>query len=274
MIFTKYINQFERELIIKNYSQRSIECYKSCVNKYLNNFNQYPERISKDEIKNYLLQQFKHNSPEHIVQVISSLKKFYVLVINQPKKLDGIDNPKRHIKLIEPLSKEEILRLFSVIKNVKHLAIVKTIYYGGLRISELLNLKWSDLKRDRKLMLIRMAKGNKDRYVKLFPEVIEILEIYWRQYRTKEYIFSGQGSDQYSDSSIRQFLALYSQHARLSKKCNPHLLRHSLATHFLESGVDIRYIQTYLGHKSSKTTERYTFVSNRNIAGLLSPLNA
>ena len=272
MDFTKYIIQFERELVIKNYAKNSIECYKSCVVKYLDRFDEYPERISKDEIKDYLQELIREYSPEHIIQVISSLKKFYSLVIHQPKKLNGIDNPKRFVKLVEPLSREEVKRLFAIIHNIKHKAIVMVIYYGALRISELLNLKWSDLNRDRNLVLIRRSKGGRDRYVKLYPEVIGILEQYWKTYRTHEYIFNGQDSEQYSDSSIRQFLKKYSNQAKLKKVCNPHLLRHSFATHLLEAGVDLRYIQTYLGHKSTKTTERYTHVSSSKIAELASPL--
>lgn len=272
MDFTKYKIQFEKELVIRKYAKNSIDCYISCVMKFLDYFQEYPERINKDDIKDYLQKLIAEYSPEHIIQVISSLKKFYILVINQPKKLNRIDNPKRFIKLVEPLSQEEVKRLFAVTPNLKHLAIIKVIYFGALRISELINLKWNDIKRDRQLILIREAKGGKDRYVKLYPEVTEVLEKYWHQYHTKEYIFSGQDSEQYSDTSIRQFLKKYSRLAKLSKTCNPHLLRHSFATHLLESGVDIRYIQPYLGHKSIRTTERYTHVSSANISQLPSPI--
>lgn len=272
MDITKYKIDFERELFIRKYASNSIGCYVSCVVKYLDYFNEYPERISKEDIKNFIQKQLTDGySPEHIIQVISALKKFYNLVVNQPNKLKGIDNPKRYIKLIEPLTIDEVKRLFAATTNLKHLAIIKMIYYGALRISELINLKWTDINRARGLILIRQPKNRRDRYVKLYPQVIETLEKYWNEYHTRDYIFAGQNNEQYTDTSIRQFLKKYSRIAKLKKPCNPHLLRHSFATHLLESGVDTRYIQEYLGHKSIHTTERYTRVSSMNIANLPAP---
>jgi integrase/recombinase XerD len=272
MDFTKYIYDFERELIIQGYSKSTKDNYSSSLKLYLKFFNEYPERINKDQIKNFLYKQSLTHSPESIIQTIATLKKFYKYIINQPHKLDGIENPQRKHKLVEPLSQHEVLKLFSVIKNKKHLAIVSLIYYGALRISELINLKWTDLKRDRGLIFVRQSKGNKDRYVKFYPELIQILTAYYQEYKTNNYIFDGQNREQYSDTSVRQFLKKYSKLSGLKKVCNPHLLRHSFATHIHESGMDIRYIQEYLGHASPKTTQRYTFVSNVSISKFVNPL--
>jgi integrase/recombinase XerD len=273
MDFTNIIFKFEKEMVIMNQSKQTIDNYKSSIKKFLLYFNKYPERINKEEIKEYLYILSLKYSPELVIQNIAAIRKFYTLVICQPEKLSGIKNPKRNLKLIEPLSKQEIIKLFSVIKNTKHLLIVKLMYYGALRISELINLKWTDVRRDRGLIFIRCAKGNKDRYVKLYPELIPLLALYYREYKTKELIFDGQNdAQQYSNTSIRAFLKKYSKLARLSSNCNPHKLRHSMATHLHESGIDIRYIQIYLGHKNSKTTERYTFGSNVSISNFINPL--
>jgi site-specific recombinase XerD len=264
MDFTKLIFEFEKEMIRKRYSPRSISCYKSCLSGFLYYFEEYPERINRQEIKDYLYEQtILNKSPQSIIQIISSLKKFYIF-IGQPKKLNGFENPKTPQKLIQPLSVQQVKSLIDSFDNIKHKAIIQTLYSGGLRISELLNLEWSHLHRDRRLIFVKSGKGNKDRFVPLYSNTINVLEKYWYKYKTKGRIFHGQNKDIYTASSVRALLKPFNVY--------PHLLRHSYLTHLHEKGISLRTIQKIAGHNSSRTTERYTKVSNYEIGNIIYPL--
>ena len=265
MDFGNLIDSFSKEMEYKRYSDKSISCYKSCTTNFLYYHNKRPKDINQQEIKDYLYElTLLNKSPQLIIQVISSLKKFYSFN-GQPKKLNGIENPKVIEKLVQPLSVEQVKNIINSFNNIKHKAIFQTLYSGGLRISELINLKWSDLHRDRRLIFVESGKGGYDRFVPFYKETIEILEKYWHKYKTKGYIFHGQNKDQYSDSSIRQLLKPFGIY--------PHLLRHSYLTHLHERGISLRTIQKIAGHKHSKTTERYVKVSNLEISNIINPLS-
>lgn len=264
MDFGKLVIEFSKNMEYKRYSKKSIDCYISCVNNFLIYFDIRPKDINQNQIKDYLYElTLLGRSPQSIIQVISSLKKFYSF-IGQPKKLSGIENPRVHEKLIQPLSVQQVKDLINSYDNIKHKAIFQTMYSGGLRISELLNLEWSHLHRDRRLIFVKSGKGNKDRFVPLYKDTINILEQYWYQYKTKERIFHGQNKDKYSESSIRNLLKPHN--------IWPHLLRHSYLTHLHERNISLRTIQEIAGHKNSKTTERYTKVSNIEIGNIIYPL--
>jgi len=264
MYFGNLIDSFSIEMEYKRYSKNSISCYKSCVYNFIEYYNNRPKDINQQEIKDYLYElTLLQKSPQLIIQVISSLKKFYNF-IGQPKKLNGIENPKVIDKLIKPLSVEQVKYIINSFENIKHKAILQTMYSGGLRISELLNLKWSDLHRDRRLIFIESGKGGYDRFVPLYKDTIKTLEKYWYEYKTAGFIFHGQNKDQYSASSIRQLLKPFGIY--------PHLFRHSYLTHLHERGISLRTIQKIAGHKNSKTTERYIKVSNLEISNIINPL--
>ena len=171
------------------------------------------------------------------------------------------------------LSVSEIQRLFNAITNVKHKAIVSLLYSCGLRVSEVIDLRITDIDSQRMIINVRNAKGNKDRCVSLSQNVLELLRKYYIEYKPIGHLFNGQFQNQYSSSSIEQFLKTYAKAAGIKKHVHPHCLRHSFAVHHLEQGTDLRYIQLFLGHKNSKTTERYTHVSNLNINNVKSPIN-
>jgi integrase/recombinase XerD len=172
------------------------------------------------------------------------------------------------------LSKSEVKKILGILKNIKHRAMLSTIYGCGLRRGELLNLKPADIDSDRGLLVIRNGKGNRDRIVPISTKNIELLRVYFRLYRPKVWLFEGvtQGI-QYDERSLQQVLKKAIMLAGIKKPVTLHWLRHSYATHLHESGVDIRYIQEILGHRSTRTTEIYTHVSTRSIQLIRSPLD-
>ena len=171
------------------------------------------------------------------------------------------------------LAEEEVVTLVKKTGNLKHRALLMTAYSAGLRVSELVNLKLIDIDSKRMMLHIRQGKGNKERMVPLSKGLLETLRQYYSEYRPKEYLFEGEGGRAYSTRSAQAILKQAKSRAKITKKGSVHSLHHSYATHLLEGGTDIRYIQELLGHNSLNTTLRYTHVSKKSIAGIQSPLD-
>jgi integrase/recombinase XerD len=188
--------------------------------------------------------------------------------------IDKIPYPKSDKKLPIVLSVEEIQRMFNVCENKKHKTILALLYSCGLRVSELINLKWNHIDRSRMLINIIQAKGNKDRQVPLSNDLIRVLEDYWNEYKSVEYVFNGQKSLQYSERSVGEVIKQLADKAGIcNKKVYTHLIRHCSATHLLESGTDISLIQKILGHSNPKTTAIYTHISHNLISKVNTPLS-
>jgi len=168
---------------------------------------------------------------------------------------------------------EEVQQLISLTTNIKHKAILMCIYSAGLRMSELLNLKLTDILSDRKLILVRNGKGKKDRTTLLGTKTLEILRVYYLEYKPEEYLFEGQKGGKYSATSVQRVFKKALSLAKIRKPATVHTLRHSFATHLLEKGTNLRYIQTLLGHSSPKTTEIYTRVSTVDIEDIKNPID-
>ena len=272
------LNPFEKlrnELISRKYSNKTVKSYIH----YNKNFLKFTEKstveVNNDDIKNYLVHliEEKELSTSSLNLTISALKFYYGKILNQNFVYE-IKRPKKDKKLPVVLSKEEISRIFSSIDNVKHKAILMLIYSAGLRISEVVKLKIEDIDTQRKLIHIRSAKGRKDRYTLLAERALNILRKYFVEYKPKNWLFIGMKPEKHI--STRTIQAVFEQAckvAKIKKEVSVHSLRHSFATHLLESGVDLRYIQELLGHKSSKTTEVYTHVSNKELIKIKSPLD-
>lgn len=171
------------------------------------------------------------------------------------------------------LDKSEVERLLNAVENLKHRTILCLIYSSGLRVGEAINLKVNDVDSARMVLQVRKAKGKKDRQVNLSEMILEMLRDYYKEYKPKQWLFESPDGGQYSQSSIRAVIRQAKARSGLKKPITPHILRHSYATHLLEGGTDLRYIQTLLGHRSSKTTEIYTHVSKRVISQIKSPLD-
>ncbi len=190
-----------------------------------------------------------------------------------PHRYYHIDRPFKDQRLPKVISKEEILTMIRLTKNIKHKCIIELLYSAGLRRSELLNLKVKDIDSKRMIISIEKAKGNKDRQTILSKTVLKDLRKYFKQYKPNKYLFEGQHKEQYSSSSVLQIVKRAAKQSNIIKPVTPHMLRHSFATHLLEEGTDIRIIQSLLGHNSIKTTEIYAHVANHQIINIKNPLD-
>jgi site-specific recombinase XerD len=209
-----------------------------------------------------------------INQFINALRYLYVELYHQPLLLGEIPRPNKEKKLPVVLSQEEVRRIFDATSNLKHRFMLMVTYSGGLRVGEVVKLRPEDLDSDRGLIHIHGGKGKKDRYTVLSPVIVAQLRDYWRLYRPRAWLFEGQQAGKpYSIRSAERVFEVAAERAGIRKEVSIHVLRHSFATHLLESGTDLRYIQELLGHASSKTTEIYTHVSQRKLGAIRSPID-
>ncbi len=200
----------------------------------------------------------KNMSVSHQSQIMSALKMFYRAVVDQQEKVNSLFQPKKKQQLPNVLLEEEVTALLRSVDNLKHRCILMLIYSAGLRLGELINLRLNDLQPAQNRLFVRNGKGGKDRCTILSPKVWEQLHEYIQLYRPVEWVFEGQNGGQYSERSVQEIFSQAKQRSMINPSATVHTLRHSFATHLLEKGVDIRYIQELLGHSSSKTTEIYT----------------
>lgn len=268
--------EFSTRLRLQRYAASSVKTYSNALTKFLLAFqNKNLEQLSVQEIAHFLstLQQKQKLSPAYQRQILASITKFYHLFFN--KRLDlSVLYPKRRKKTLPKyLSVLEIKRLFSHCKNLKHLCILQCLYGCGLRVSEVIALKISDIDSTTMCVLVRNAKGQKDRVVPLPKSLLKNLRNYYSSFKPKRYLFEGQKRAQYSSKSIQEVTKKYAFKAQIRKKVTPHMLRHSYATHQLENGVNIRHIQALLGHNSIKTTEIYTHISKVSKEKIANPLD-
>jgi site-specific recombinase XerD len=205
-------------------------------------------------------------------QCISGIKK-YLEYIDTPLLSLNIERPKKPKKLPEVLSSDEVKSILDNIINLKHKTLLSLIYSAGLRIGEALQIRVNDIDSKRMVIHIKSAKGKKDRYTLLSLNFLELLRLYYKTYKPKDYLFEGQTGALYSTSSAQNILKKAVKKANITKPVTLHTLRHSFATHLLENGTDIRYIQTLLGHSSPKTTMIYTHVSETSIRNIKNPFD-
>ncbi len=270
---------FLKYMFTRNYSESTIETYHHYFLRFIN---AYPwlnmitiDKFGSKEINLYheMLKETEGGSSNKLNQSVSAIKLYYREILGSDLALATVVRSKREKSLPQVWSLEEIGRIIHQIENLKHKAIISLMYSAGLRISEVVNLKPEDIIRERMQIRIRQAKGNKDRYTILAQKTLELLEKYFVAYRPKAYLFEGQFGGKYSGSSIRKVLTDAVKKSRVKPHKGTHTLRHSFATHLLEAGTDLRYIQGLLGHNSSKTTEIYTHVSNAHLRTIKSPLD-
>jgi site-specific recombinase XerD len=268
------IENTKRYMIQKRMSENTINTYTWMMKKFFEAVSpKKPEDIVESDIYqfNYKYIVLTKYSITYQNQVINAIKKFYEVNMNKNFDLENLERPMKSTKLPEILSKEEVTVLIKSINNLKHRAIISTTYALGLRIGESLSLKISDIDSDRNIVHIKNAKGNKDRII-AFPDSLRtMLRTYFKEYRPKIYLFEGINGGKYSNSSIGQVLRRTVKRTNIKKRITLHTLRHSFATHLLESGTDIRFIQEILGHNSPKTTMIYTHVSSKAITEIKSP---
>jgi integrase/recombinase XerD len=273
----KNIEAFKRWMTSRRYSENTIKTYSEALRTFLFYFNQKAaEDITNLDIIDYNNDYIRKNnfSASFQNQTVNAIKLFFRSVRNTKIDFEKIHRPKREKLLPNVLSKEEVKAILNALGNVKHKAMLSLIYSCGLRRSELLNLKPADVDSKRGILIIRQAKGRKDRIAPLSAKIIEMLRDYYKAYKPKVWLFEGQyEGEQYSEKSLHSVLKQALVKTGINKPVTLHWLRHSYATHLLESGTDLRYIQEILGHKSSKTTEIYTHVSTQSLQKIKSPFD-
>ena len=273
---TERIHEYKRYLKSIRYSERTIENYIDMISSFLGFHAPKPiEEITNADVEKFNYEHILKNnySVSYQRQVISTLKLFFGRIPNSKLKIQELERPQKSLRLPTVLSEQEIMSILKNIPNLKHKSIIACIYSSGLRISELLNLHIKDIDTDRMQIRVVKGKGDKDRVVGLSKMFLIILKRYAEAYKPIDYLFNGEDGGKYSAESVRKILRRGCQKAGIQKKVTPHVLRHSYATHMLENGVDLRYIQELLGHKKPETTMIYTHVAQKKLTTIKSPLD-
>lgn len=269
------LSEYNRILKLKNYSRNTINSYNHCFEKFLNHFKgKNISELTKDQITEFLyIESQKGLSYGYQNQIINAIKFYYEKVLGKKREFYDIPRAKRPQKLPVVFSEDEIITLMNQVKNIKHKCILYLIYSAGLRISEAVNMKVGDIDSKRNLVNVRGGKGKKDRTSLLSQKLLIMLREYYKEYKPKDYLFEGETGGQYSVKAIQNVFNKALNASGIKKEATVHTLRHSFATHLLERGTDLRYIQELLGHESSKTTEIYTHITKKGMDKIASPLD-
>ncbi len=273
----RHVDQFIRWLAAKRYSDNTIKTYSEALRCF---FAYYRDKnvcdITNADVldfnNDYILKRKLSSSYQN--QITTAIKLYFRTIRETKIDVEKIERPKKTNLLPNVLSKEEVKEILEAHRNIKHKTMLCLIYSCGLRRSELLQLKLQDIDSRRNVVVIRQAKGRKDRIAPLSAKILSLLREYYKQYRPKIWLFEGQEDGMpYSEQSLQSVFKTALKKTTNTKPVTLHWLRHSYATHLLESGTDLRYIQELLGHKSSRTTEIYTHVSTKNLQQIKSPFD-
>lgn len=269
------VEQFERDLFLRNRGERTIKSYKHSIERFLDHFRGRDlQDVTNEEIRNYLhdLTREKGYSFSTLNIHISAIKTFYAYEFSLDIQQINIPRPAKSRHLPKVISKEEIQRMISVCRNLKHRTIIIMLYSTAMRREELLNLTLGDIHTDNRQLRI-LGKGNKERYIYLSDKLVEQLDQYMKMYAPVQYLFEGTGGAKYSGSSIANIIRTAARRAGIDRQITPHMLRHSFATHMLTSGVSPMHIQKILGHTNIKTTLVYTHLTDKDLSNLPNPLD-
>lgn len=273
---TPELNRYLETMQLKGYSENTIRSYRNEFAQLLYILKHYSVRDCNEErIRSYFL--YCKNelkiSENGMHARINAIKFYFEKVLHRDKFFIEIPRPKKHKQLPKVIHNQDVKKLFVATINLKHNTMLKLVYGMGLRVSEIVNLKISDIDSMQMQVLLERAKGKKDRYVNLPQSILEQLRQYFIEYKPKEYLFEGQYGGQYSIRSAQQVFKNALEKSGINKNLGIHSLRHSFATHLLENGTDIRFIQEILGHNDIKTTLLYTSVSDKSLRKIKSPLD-
>ena len=266
----------QRKLEIARYSTNTIDTYLNATKLF---FQHYPKKNPKDisaadiEAYQHELASTRKVSNSYLNQVVNAVRYYYKDVLGDAYRVKFIERPRGERKLPKVLSEQEVAAILKAPTNLKHRCILMLIYSAGLRLGELIALERTDIIPERKQVLIRGGKGGKDRVSLLSERLLKLLDEYLVAYTPRHFLFEGPNGARYSDTSVQQIFKHAKQKAGITAPATVHTLRHSFATHLLENGTDLRYIQTLLGHSSSKTSEIFTHVSTKAIGKIRSPLD-
>ncbi|WP_244901847.1 site-specific tyrosine recombinase/integron integrase [Croceivirga radicis] len=264
-----------QRLELKRYAKNTVKVYVQFFEQFIN---RYPEKdletLNESEIREYLKSLINRNcSNSYVNQAINAIKFYYEGVLGMPNRFYELERPRKESHLPKVISKEEVLRIIDHTNNLKHQCIVQLLYSSGLRRSELVSLKLEDIDSKRMIIRIKQAKGKKDRITILSSNVLENLRRYYKEWQPTTYLFEGRNKETYSAVSVLKIVKDAANRAGIRTTVTPHVLRHSFATHLLESGTDLRQIQVLLGHGSTKTTEIYTHVAKHTFTAIKNPLD-
>lgn len=265
------------DMRIRNFSETTQETYLRQVAYFARHYRKSPEHLGLPEIRDYqvYLAEYKGASVSVRAQAVSALRFFYKVTLGKDWNIEKIPYPKQPKRLPVVLSREEVATFLGSIRNLKHRAMLTTVYAAGLRASEVLRLRVSDIDSQRMTLRIYQGKGRQDRYVMLSAQLLALLREYWKAYRPEHWLFLGQTGDRpLRGASLRYVCRRIHRASGLTKNVTLHTLRHSFATHLLESGADLRTIQMLLGHRSVSSTSLYTHVSQDRLHAIPSPLDA
>ncbi|MCF6350547.1 MAG: site-specific integrase [Flavobacteriaceae bacterium] len=267
--------EYLKKLEIRQYTYNTAKIYIAMFEKFINYYKSKKIiEINDIDIRKYLLILIKEEkSTSYQNQMVNSIKFYYEIVLGMPNRFYEIERPRKEFLIPKVISKEEVLLMISLTNNLKHKCIISLLYSSGLRRSELLNLRVTDIESKRMVVFVRKSKGNKERLTLLSSNLLNDLRNYYKEYKPKNYLFEGRNGQNYSTSSVGVIVNEAAKKANIQKRVTPHMLRHCFATHLLEAGTDIRYIQVLMGHSSTRTTEIYTHVAINNIRIIKSPLD-
>jgi len=269
----EFLQKLEVELKIAKNSLHTVKNYLRAIENFLNFTKKQPEEITEDDVKLFIANKMQNSSSSSVIIFLSAIKYAYSGILKKDITID-IKRPKREKKIPEVLTKEEVKKLINSFDTKKSRLMISLIYACGLRVSELTNLKLRDLKFDEKIGHVRQGKGKKDRSFNipefLFEDLKEQVEFQGKN--NKEYLFTGPNG-KLSSRNLQKMVQKAALRAGINKNVHPHTLRHSFATHLLESGTDIRYIQVLLGHSDLSTTQQYAHVSDESLKKIKSPMD-
>lgn len=272
----KKIALFVQLLQVKRYSTSSIETYVSAFRQFLTHFiNADVDLLNKKQIEHYInfMVTDRKISVSYQKQLVAAIKFWYQDVLGKKMQLDYLYPDRGEFKIPVVFSQAEVKLILANSENLKHKAILATVYSCGLRVSELTNLKITDIDSNTMTVTIRQSKGNRDRVVVLAEKLLVLLREYFKEYKPKDYLFEGRANGRYSERSVQQILKQILTKLKINKQGSVHSLRHSYATHLIEQGTDVRFVKDLLGHKSIKTTLIYTHLTDPAKRKIKSPLD-
>lgn len=265
---SQFLQRYERDLVLKGYSPRTQKTYYRNLAIFLNHATTDPEKITAEDIKDYLFYLIHERklSPSSLRHARCAILYFYSQTLPKPVEVENIPCLKKEKKLPLVLSVDEVSRIINAAANTKHKIILMLTYSSGLRVGELVNLKITDINRSLMRISVKQAKGHKDRYAILSSVCLKHLEEYWRMYQPVDWLFQGKKKDMpLSIRAVQHAWEIAKKNAGITKPGGIHTLRHSFATHMLESGSGIFQLQKFLGHKHLKTTLVYAHIREENI---------
>ena len=264
------------DMKLRNFAVNTQKSYVEKIELFARHFSTSPERLGLEEVRRYQvhLLRKKGGSISQLQQFVAAARFLYAKTLRRNWSIEHIPYPKREKKLPEVLNQPEVARLLLALSNPKHRTILMTMYAAGLRVSEVVVLRGGDIDSQRMVIAVRRAKGHKDRYVMLSTRLLAALREYWKAYRPTEHLFAARGKHRpMATRTVYRVVRKAATLAGITKHVSPHTLRHCFATHLYEAGVDLRTIQALLGHRSIKTTARYTYISPQAIRETCSPLD-